>query len=186
MKKITEYKFFADFQSTFRECSRDQTDVMNVPDDSCINFDDVVEKYVNSLGYSKNSSASADSFVLTCNSENAPVLIEFKNGQLQHSSKTRLNVREKMCNSILILEAILGESWLDLRKSMQFILVYNESKNPKGEDPKKEIHSSIGNKAAGTNGIRFGLEKYSLYYKNIQTLTEGEFTAVVNNGEFHI
>lgn len=186
MREITKYNFLADCQSTFQECSRDQQDVMNVPDDPCINFDDVVEKYANSLGYSKDGAASADSFVLTKDPDNAPVLIEFKNGQLQHSPRTRLNIREKMCNSILILEAILGESWLDLRSTMQFILVYNESKNPKAGNPKDKIRSSVGNKAAGTKDIRFGLEKYSLYYSNIRTLTESEFTSVVNSGEFHI
>lgn len=61
---------------------------------------------------------------------------------------------------------------------MQFVLVYNNEKNPRSIDkaPKEMMHDHLDNKAAGTWKIRFGLSAFkNLYFKDVLTLSEEEF-----------
>lgn len=184
LKKISLLEKHA---STFYECSKDDDHgtFMNVPKLPCVNFDNAVSEFTKKMGYDKYSAASADTISISKSKDEKIVLIEFKNGKLKSASK-RLNIREKMCNSLLILEAIFNQSWTELRNSMEFILVYNENKNPK-EQPKEVIKDKMYNKAAGTSNVRFNLARhYGLYYKRIRTVTENEFSTIVEQEKLTI
>lgn len=199
MNSIDIYPFLSSNIDTFYYCSKDNRDekhieYMDVPEEKCVNFDKATQAYVNQMGCSKDGAASADSLVR--GKAGNPILIEFKNGKLigKNSQDKKINIREKMCNSVLILEAILDEKWTDMSRTMEFVLVYNEEKNPKdiSKDPITSMHEHMNNAAAGTKNtnlgsrnIRFGLERYvKLYYKNIYTVTEKEFTEAVKAGMF--
>jgi hypothetical protein len=188
MNKPLQYPEFARNTSNFRECSHSdsgngQTLYMNVPDFPCIDFDGATTVYVNARHCFKDTAASADSFVRDKNGD--PVLIEFKSGNI--TSKVRKNLREKMCNSLLILEAILQDRWYKMSQTMTFILVYSEEKNQSREkkEPTSFMAEHISRKADGMKNVLFGLDRYfDLYFHNIYTLTEKEFTEMVDSGAF--
>lgn len=183
MNEISNYSFLEKNRSNFQKCSKDanNNEFMNVPDFPCIDFDNATEDFVRSRNGSVNVSWSADSFVRKKTGE--PVLIEFKNGKLRGKESAIHNVRDKMINSILILEAILKTDWQKLAKSMEFILVYNVDKNP--FDPRESIHEHMFNKESGTQGVRFDLQRYCpVYYRQVRTITEEEFSKLVDDGEF--
>lgn len=169
--------------STFYKCSKycngisKEFKYMNVPDVTCVNFDEVTNDLSLQYGGKIISAASADSFCLVKKQpEGYPVLVEFKSGKV--NDKTAKNVREKMCNSILTLEAIFNKKWTELRKSLIFILVYNKENNNNREssNPKQFMDDHLNNKANGST-ILFGLRRYNkIYYKQVLTLTEEQFT----------
>lgn len=174
--------FFMHCISTYQKCSEDSSnqESMQVPVTECINFDDAVQKAANAFGCSKDSAASCDSLVWDEN--NKPILIEFKNGKI--SNKVKRNIRGKMCNSVLFLEYFLGKKWIELRSELEFILVYNKEQNP--QSSKQYLRDYSSNLAAGTKDIRFGLEKaYNLYFHEIKTLNEDEFSDLVKKRKYH-
>lgn len=180
MDSLRDQRILNDNISTFYECSRDDAHgtFMNVPKLPCVNFDQVVSEFTKKMGFEKKCAASADSFAFCANGDNAVVLVEFKNGKIKNGN-TKSNIREKMCNSLLIVEAILNRPWTELRNTIEFILVYNEKENPK-DQVKDTIKDKLYNRASGTQNVRFNLARhYGMYYRKIRTLTENEFSEIV-------
>ena len=80
-------------------------------------------------------------------------------------------IKEKIYDSVTILLEIIEKDFKFLRKNFSYILVYNEEKN----NSKEKIKSNVSKKA-GTNVIKFGLNKFKGYFfKNVYTYTVKEF-----------
>ena len=101
--------------------------------------------------------------------------IEFKNGSLRYEEK-RKEVRRKVYDSVLMLTDIIGENISYTRKHLNYILVYNETKNPDDENidvktavqesqAREEISKSVF-RLAQERKILFGLERFKGYCFN--------------------
>jgi len=135
-------------------------------------FDEVVKKYAKSL--TVNTPKSCDAFYIHDN--NVIYIIEFKNGKIDkidqpEKSKEMSKIREKIFASLLILTDITQTNISCTRQSLNYILVYNETKNPSRISIGKSV-SKKGNE----NFIRFGLARFKgLYFKNVFTVSPKEF-----------
>ena len=180
IKNINILKCF----DTLKETSSDKHDG-KIPDymtDSLlnvINFDKVKDKYIENLSVPE-TPASNDVLYIDDNKE--MYFIEFKNGYMD--SKKIFEVRLKIFDSLLILTDIIKKGVSFTREELNYILVYNETKNPLTDNEIKELRSielklifaKHFAKKSEKNFIRFSLRRFkTLYFKNVFTLTEDEF-----------
>jgi hypothetical protein len=146
-----------------------------------INFDSVKDKYIEKLFVSE-TPKSNDALYIHNNGE--MYFIEFKSGYM--SSKKIYDVRLKIFDSLLIFTDIINKGISFTRKNLNYILVYNEIKNPLTEAEKNnqpqisQSRVNIGKYFTETKAkkkfIRFSLERFEkLYFKNVFTVTQNEF-----------
>ena len=169
---------FKDSVSTIKKASMDDgTGEKRYMTDSqmqVIYFDEVKGKYVRALDVSE-TPCSVDALHIQ---NGIAVFIEFKNGKM--TTEKIYNIHYKIYDSLLIFGDIMKQNVSSFRKNLDFILVYNEAKNP--DDPnsrqkssKAEIADRISQKGK-TRHIRFNLERFqNLYFRNVYTYTEREF-----------
>ena len=91
-----------------------------------VNFDSVKSKYVEKLAVPE-TPTSVDAFYVA--SDGNMYLIEFKSGGL--AKRKIVEVKLKIFDSLLLLTDILQCNISETREQLNFILVYNETKNPK-------------------------------------------------------
>lgn len=143
-------------------------------------FDKVKSAYIRGMRLT-DTPCSADA--LYCGKDNKVYLIEFKNGVMD--KWTVYNVQEKIYTSLLIYTDIADTRISKCRENLNFILVYNESKNSdkveseriksQGDTSKRKIGKYFTEKG-NSNFIAFGLEKFkNIYFENVYTYTEKEF-----------
>jgi len=146
-----------------------------------VNFDMVKNEYIKGLKIPE-APKSNDAFYVNGNGD--MYFIEFKSGRMDNNKI--YGVRQKIYDSLLILTDIINVGISYTRQNLNYILVYNELKNPLEETEKQELQTSpsrtkIGNwvaKKAKKELIRFRLERFkNLYFKNVCTYTEEEFEA---------
>ena len=146
-----------------------------------INFDKIKEAYAKEKGL-KNHPKSNDALYIQ--QGGIDTFIEFKNGYMEKRKGPEL--KEKIYDSLLILTDIIGENISYTRKHLNYILVYNETKNSDDENinvktevqdsqAREEISKSVF-KLAKERKIRFGLERFKGYcFKEVATYTKEEF-----------
>lgn len=175
--RIEDYPFFPGHMDTLKEMSKDtsegQPQYMTERTEEAVNFDLVKRDYTNRLGLSEDTASSCDSLAFL---PAGSVLIEFKNGKVRSA-----DVKTKIRDSLLIYGGITGQSISDTRTEMEFVLVYNEQKNPNnapypGDAPSRvTIASHLANRAK-TEHIRFDLERFQkLCFRAVHTYTPEEF-----------
>ena len=145
---------------------------------SVINFDKVKNEYVKALMVSEVPSSND---ALYANGEDL-YFIEFKAGVV---SRKVYSIKRKIFDSLLIFTDIVSVGVSYTRANMNYILVYNEDKNPLSEKEQKEMLDSKSRVDIGTyfwegkakkRFIRFDLERFErLYFKNVYTLTQAQF-----------
>ena len=89
-----------------------------------VNFDNVVVEYGIQCGAS--FARSVDAFY--CDNTGACYFVEFKNGKLDKGKI--FEIKQKIYDSLLIFSDITGLTLSDYRDNFEFVLVYNEEKNP--------------------------------------------------------
>jgi len=196
MTDLNKYKMFTDHLSTLKETSLDDRDgkqaYMTQSLRSSVNFDSVKEAYVKNLGLSeipKSNDALFD------DGHGMLVFVEFKNGFIDWPKQFAL--RKKIYDSVLIFTDITNRRISDMRNTVNYILVYNESVNQKSscdEELKKKrktavqpsssfdcVAKTIG-RYAGEEYICFGLKIFLNYcFKEVHTFTETEFETYLSN-----
>ncbi len=183
---------FRDNMSSLRETSKDSDspnpECMTNSEIAVVNFDKVKESYIKDMKLSF-TPCSNDALYIDKNGD--LYFIEFKNGIM--TRPMIFNVYNKIYDSLLIFNDIVGQNISFCRKHMNFILVYNESKNLsedynnegknlskddkiKNQDcSKAEISKYLYSKAK-KKYIRFGLERFEkLYFQEVFTYTQQEF-----------
>lgn len=158
---------FTDCKSTIEKISEDTEHKVTMSDNKteCFNFDKVKDKYLRNIHFHGFLCSSVDGLLLH---NGKSYFIEFKNGALNYTSKTNA-IRFKIKASVIIYCDIADKHISDMRKTDEFILVYNEEKS-------KYVIAKYFTKKAGNEFIRFGLERYDgLYFKSVHTYTEKEF-----------
>jgi hypothetical protein len=166
---IENIKIFENHKTTLKKASEDShggarmfmTDSLV----DVINFDAVKDEYVRNL---KVSETPKSNDVLFFHDDGDIYFIEFKNGKIDR--KQACEIRLKIFDSLLIFTDIISKGVSFTREELNYILVYNEEKNPK-EAPGKHF-SKKGNKEF----ISFDLARFKrLYFKNVFTYTEKKF-----------
>lgn len=177
--RYDKFELFKNSLSSLKETSKDsdskEISYMTESDLQVVNFDKVKEKYAKKLGVSE-TPCSNDALYLS--EAGNYYFIEFKNGKIQ--SNVIYNVYNKIYDSLLIFTDIVDERVSFCRNNVNFILVYNEEKNPNNTDVKEDkSRVAIGKhfmKKGGKRFVRFNLEKFEkLYFHAVYTYTESEF-----------
>lgn len=172
---------FTDCKSTIEKISEDTEHKVTMSHNKteCFNFDKVKDKYLRNIHFHGSPCSSVDGLLLH---NGKSYFIEFKNGALDYTSKTNA-IRFKIKASVIIYCDIADKHISDMRKTDEFILVYNEEKNPlhNNESPSNIAIKEYFTEKAGNEFIRFGLERYDgLYFKSVHTYTEKEFEAFMD------
>lgn len=142
-----------------------------------VNFDTVKKKYVREK-HLPHMPCSSDALCVTDNGNWN--FVEFKNGSLDQSKI--YEIYYKIYDSLLIFGELMDQSVGFCRDHVNFVLVYNESKNSedgeKGEQvtPSRVTIGDYFSRKAGKKFIRFGLERFEhLYFREVFTYTEKQF-----------
>ena len=188
MINLDDYDLFRDNKDTLKELSKDdpndgQSDpeYMTESEVLAVDFDEVKRLYTNAHGHSENDASSVDG--LSCTDQKI-VFLEFKNGVV--SNKSRINIKDKVRDSLLIFGDITNTNVSYTRQNADFVLVYNENKNPAPNQltgrvvqaPTKSLLTIAQclAKLGEEDFVRFGMERFKgLYFKNVHTYTQEEF-----------
>lgn len=181
MQKYEDIDIFKESLSSFKDTSQDSDgevpDYMTDSEVQVINFDKVKESYIKGM---KLSETPCSNDALYIGKDNELFFVEFKNGVMKNNKI--YNVYNKIYDSLLIFNDIVGENISFCRQNLNFILVYNEGKNPykkdelEQQDNSKAIIGKYFHKKAKEKFVRFGLLKFEkLYFKKVFTYTEKEF-----------
>ena len=177
-----EYPIFRAHQTSLKELSIDSSSdpvqYMTESSKLAINFDAVKTEYVNALGLSEEAASSVDALVHT---SGGTAFIEFKNGSMKNEKR---KVKDKIRDSLLIFSDITGKRISEIRRTMDFILVYNPEKNPLPNQLTKENTQESASRIAiakyflqkaGQELILFDLERFKrLYFRDVHTYTHEE------------
>lgn len=183
MIELNSYRIFKDNFTTLKRTSKDDGSGDRVYMTECdlrvVNFDKVMAKYAANAGISSPCSNDA----LCINNENDRLtFIEFKNGKIKS-----YNLDLKIYDSLLVFTDIIKAGIDFTRKEMDYILVYNEEKNPleKTEDSVEYYINDSESRCdiakillakVGKEFIRFGLSKFKGYcFKDVHTYSKNEF-----------
>lgn len=172
--------------STLKEVSKDDSndEFMTNSLVQVVNFDSAKSRYVENLETKLNDTpASVDA--LHCDPSGISTFIEFKNGNLDGARYREIH--RKVRDSLLLLGDIAKLHIGDTRTNMDFILLYNEQKNPVSIDEENSAtrvqESSSRVKIAKhfarkgkSEHIRFGLQTFKGYcFRRVHTYTVQEF-----------
>ncbi|MDI9468862.1 MAG: hypothetical protein QM296_01505 [Bacillota bacterium] len=166
---LDAYSIFEN-KSTLRETSKDDSQpgvvqFMTSSNLEVINFDEVKRKYANSLGLPENCAASVDAVIPY---GGGVLFVEFKNGRVDNR-----NIKDKIRDSLLIFLGIIQKDIEYSREKIDFILVYNQEKNPSRID----IGNYVMHKA-NDELVLFDLKRYKkLYFRNVHTYSQKTFEA---------
>ena len=130
MINLEDYDILKNNISTLKETSKDNHNnesetFMTQSMLPAVDFDEVKNEYIRKLHLSENPTSNDALLVLS----DKIIFIEFKNGHLD--SKDFFDIRAKIYNSVPILTDILGKGISFTRKNVDYILVYNKTKNSK-------------------------------------------------------
>lgn len=185
MIKAEDFEIFKENISNLKETSKDNHDgtVLYMTNSTleAINFDGVKDKYIEKMNLRENPRSNDALFF---DPSGKLVFIEFKNGYMNR--KKRFDVRGKIYDSLLIFTDITGTDIGYTRDNMDYILVYNQEKNPDDsiEEPERYIQESSSRDVisesvmalAGERQIKYGLERFKKYcIKDVYTYTTDEF-----------
>lgn len=169
--KIDNYELFEKNKNTLKELSKDDNgnniiQYMVGLEDLAVDFDKVKTIYANSYGKTEEVLNSVDAIISI---KDKTIFIEFKNG---NAKLKRDNIKKKIYSSLLIFSDITGKNLSYIRKNIDFILVYNDSKT--------KINNYISKKGNEKN-INFGLDMYKeIFFKNVYTYSVNEFEDFIN------
>lgn len=182
MIKLEEYDIFRKNKKTLHELSKDDSDPNDIQymtniQTLAVDFDKVKQIYANRLGLSEECAASADALI---SASDRTIFVEFKNGKVNNR-----NVKDKARDSLLFFCDITETNISYTRENMEFVVVYNQDKNPlPNQEKKSRIQESVSRDAIGKyfmqkgkqEYIQFDLERYKrLYFKEVHTYSTEEF-----------
>ncbi len=186
IKRYENIEIFQRNLSSFRETSKDtdsgSVKYMTQSEIEVIHFDKVKDDYIKGM---KLSVTPCSNDALYVHRDGKLYFVEFKNGVMKKDKV--YNVYQKIYDSLLILNDIIGENISFCREHLNFILVYNEKKNPcETEAYEDSVKARIGKYFAGKAGrpyVRFDLGRFQkIYFKEVFTYTESEFEKLFLSG----
>lgn len=193
MIDLSAYPILNSHMSALKDTSIDKRDnhtekFMTESERPAVNFDQVKEEYVECLGLSEIPKSND---ALLEDGKGGLVFVEFKNGYMD--KKKQFDVRKKIYDSVLIFSDIVSAGISDMRKYVEYILVYNEKVNAGNpeivEEKKKHVQPSASfdcfakevSGLAGEEYVSFGVKIFENYcFKKVHTYTEKEFEKYLN------
>lgn len=179
MNEWDNIEIFNKNQSTLRKTSYDDdnSEYMTELEVPVIDFDNVKEQYLQSIGCQDESLTSVDALF---SKANCNVFIEFKNGSLA-KKEVRLGIYSKIQDSLLMLCDITDNHISNLRKCLDFVLVYNEAKNPSKSNKEKYYINDRLMKLGGEEFVRFGMSRYAgVYFRKVHTYQVEKFEEYIS------
>ena len=190
MINLSQEAIFNDNLKTLHDTSydKDNNQYMTNSTFPAIDFDDVKTSYILSNSTLSAAGMRSNDALVILNSQNGKFLfIEFKNGIISGSkSKLKLEqekIRSKIGESLLILNDIIKEDLTFDRNNINYILVYNESKNPDFQTQRNNSFSGIGAILGSYAKMTFlidGFDRYNIFFHNVKTINEKEFAVIAN------
>lgn len=172
----------SNLKSLSKDSHGDIVEYVTMLEKAAVNFDKVVKQY--SADRNLKCIKSVDALMEI--DDNNWVFIEFKNGVLD--DKEKLGIKKKIYDSIFVLSDITSLKFSELRDMVEFVLVYNEEKNPESEDnddskgnepPYSPSYDKfVGNMENLSNDevIRFKLNYFKNYcFKDVHTYSKAKF-----------
>ena len=151
-----------------------------------IDFDGVKNSYIFSNSKISASNMRSNDALIVLDYINGKFLfIEFKNGDI-HSTHKKEEIRSKIAESLLILNDIIHEDLTFDRNNINYILVYNQSKNPSFQKQRSNSLTRIANTLASWSNTTYlinGFDKYKAFFHDVKTINETEFNVVANQLE---
>lgn len=183
MIELDRYDIFKERKKSLKELSIDDSDPENIQymtdsEIKAIDFDKVKDFYESNLELIGGVASSVDAISHT---QDSIVFIEFKNGNMKNE---KAKVKVKIRDSLLIFGDITDKTISYTREKVEFVLVYNEDKNPLPNQYTRDIPFSpsrmfISKQIAQlgkTEFVLFDLEKFKkLYFKDVHTYSQEEF-----------
>lgn len=173
--KLLNRSIFADKFEPLKILSKDDNDQANITymvdsEQPAINFDKVKDCYAK-LFESTQAPSSVDAILMI---KNGLAFVEFKNGKLNNEEKRNINF--KLRDSLLMFCDIMRCTLKRTRLMVDFVLVYNQEKNPSSKTSSyQNIENYVGN-LANERIARFQLAKYrGIYFRNIYTVSVADF-----------
>lgn len=148
-----------------------------------VDFDAVKNNYVfSNSSISARDMRSNDALVILCPNIPQFVFIEFKNGTIT-SPNAKEKIRVKIVESLLIFNDLMEENLTFDRAHVNYILVYNSSKNHSFEKQRNEnslnkIASILATNSKMTYLIN-GFDRYRAFFHDVKTINEIEFQDIV-------
>lgn len=181
MIDINDYEIFKSNTSSMKRTSKDDTNNAYMTEciKEVINFDKVTKNYCRNICIS--SVNSNDALIVSEDGQSA-TFIEFKNGYV--NAKTKDKLLKKIYDSIMVFTDITNKSISSTRQFLNYILVYNEEKNPDKSNPETEYRESQSRDEIDKillgygkeTHIKYGLEFLKGYcFKEVNTYTKSEF-----------
>jgi hypothetical protein len=165
---ISDIPILRQYKSTIREVSEDteNNSSLVISDTEVYSFDKLAQEFSQNAGFER--PCSSDALYIK---NNEFYFIEFKNGSLEKArDKPEIaKIKLKICESLLLFEKIAGIVHLSADKIFHYILVYNETKNPK-----TYIEAFTQNRAKKAFDP-FGLKRFEIYFQNVCTYNTEEF-----------
>lgn len=190
MINLSQPNVFTPHIKTLHEISYDKNNHQYMTNSAfqTVDFDNVKDSYIlSNSSISAREMRSNDALVILNPSIPQFIFIEFKNGDIQSKQKKE-EIRSKIAESLLIFNDIITENLTFDRKSINYILVYNEAKNPKFQSQRTssltKLASAIGTTANMTYLIN-GFDRYRAYFHDIKTINETEFNSIVDQLQNH-
>lgn len=181
MIKIENYPILNNNISTLKETSKDNANEEYMVDSliSVVDFDKVKSEYLRKF---KLGDVLKSNDALFISEYGNITFIEFKNGDLSKRVKVKA-LKEKIPDSLLILLDIIDKTVSFARNNIDYILVYNETKNPDNQNNNEmkisKNRTRIAHdlfKLANKKPTRFNLGIYEkLFFNKVYTYDEEEF-----------
>lgn len=158
-----------------KECSEDKknSSFMVESEIKAIDFDDVKDKYCES--WERNDLLRSNDALYRKSKNDEFYFIEFKNGNLKtRKGEKEFALLEKIYDSLFILRET-GLRYIPYKYlKINYILVYNEEKNPINNSNSKSARHLAG--ISKKKFVRFGIDKFENYlFNQVDTVTEKEF-----------
>lgn len=181
MIKIENYPILNNNISTLKETSKDNANEEYMVDSliNVVDFDKVKSEYLRKF---KLGDVLKSNDALFISEYGNITFIEFKNGDLSKRVKVKA-LKEKIPDSLLILLDIIDKTVSFARNNIDYILVYNETKNPDNQNNNEmkisKNRTKIAHdlfKLANKKPTRFNLGLYeNLFFHKVYTYDEEEF-----------
>lgn len=188
MTNLSQVSIFNSNLKTLHDTSHDvnNNEYMTNSTYPAIDFDEVKNSYILSNSTISTSNMRSNDALIILDKINGKFLfIEFKNGDI-HSSIQKEKIRSKITESLLILNDIIDENLTFDKKNINYILVYNQSKNSSFQNQRNNSLTGIANTLASWSNTSYlinGFDRYKAFFHDVKTINETEFSVIVNQLE---
>ena len=180
MIDLSQQNILMKYKKALKEISFDKANKKYMTQSAfpAVDFDEVKDNYIfSNSSISAREMRSNDALVIFNAKQGQFIFIEFKDGNIT-SCNAKEKIRVKIAESLLILNDILDENLTFDRSNINYILVYNKSKNSEFERQRNSSLTGMARALAKSAGMTYlidGFDRYNAFFHNVKTINENEF-----------